>query len=424
MVLKRLFGWFFGGWPRDLPRFYPEADELRLAEFMSRADYALARSLDNVYVLPFAGEDDDEEQDAFGFGLSRLMIRNLMLLRDASIHGPEDTPRSASVSAAALAASNRKSCYVSGAANFGESGFSLRFEVRRPGRATTGGAVSHADFAPFVRECAAAIGRGLGSRLETSVPDAWETGQPRDLRSLLRYGLMGVRFDRSETAARARAAREALSDDPNFVLPAWEIDDELPEARPAYLEALRRDPHNAQLCFLTFCSVWLSKGPQPEAVQFCRKAIELACGHGKAHMCAPHAAPPHADMLRHSELGYRLLPGNPFAVNNYVLYLRQIGAPPSELVELAKEGIAVDPCDPGNYDQAISLCCEQEAFREALEIAERLQALFEPEMDERALYCLKQNPERARQLNAGEYDPATENRDRIAQLRELVSQSE
>jgi hypothetical protein len=137
-------------------------------------------------------------------------------------------------------------------------------------------------------------------------------------------------------------------------------------------------------------------------------------------MCLPHAAVPEADMLRHSELGYRLLPGNPFAVNNYILNLRRRGTTAEQLVELAEEGIAVDPEDPGCYFQMIDLFYKNKEYRAALKVAERLQRLFEPKMNPRALYCLKQNPARAKQLESGQYDPAAENRRVITQLRALL----
>jgi tetratricopeptide (TPR) repeat protein len=211
-----------------------------------------------------------------------------------------------------------------------------------------------------------------------------------------------------------------LAAEPGFAVVAWEVDGDLPLARDVYLEALRHDPYNAQLCFDAFCTVWRSQGPQADALQFCRKAIELSPGHGKAHMCAPHAAVPEADMLRHSELGYRLLPGNPFAVNNFLISLRKAGISSDKMMELAEEGIAADPCDPGCYLQMIDLFVKNEEYQAALEIAQRLQKLFEPVMNERALYCLKQNPARARQIESGQYNPAAENRRRIAELRRLV----
>jgi hypothetical protein len=55
-------------------------------------------------------------------------------------------------------------------------------------------------------------------------------------------------------------------------------------------------------------------------------------------------------------------------------------------------------------------------------MAERLQDLYEPEYNERTLYCLRQNPEVARRIDSGEYDPAAENRKLIAQLRAPAKQ--
>ena len=80
----------------------------------------------------------------------------------------------------------------------------------------------------------------------------------------------------------------------------------------------------------------------------------------------------------------------------------------------------MDPSDPGNYSRLIELYCGQGSYRAALRFAERLQELYEPEYNERALYCLRQNPEMARLIDTGEYDPAAENRKLIAELRREV----
>jgi hypothetical protein len=45
-------------------------------------------------------------------------------------------------------------------------------------------------------------------------------------------------------------------------------------------------------------------------------------------------------------------------------------------------------------------------------------------MDERALYCLRQNPQRAKLIDSGKYDPAAENRQRIMELRRRVQSEE
>ncbi len=57
------------------------------------------------------------------------------------------------------------------------------------------------------------------------------------------------------------------------------------------------------------------------------------------------------------------------------------------------------------------------ANREALVMAERLQKLFEPAINERTLYCLEQNPKTAQAIQAGHYNPAAMNRRLIDELR-------
>lgn len=284
--------------------------------------------------------------------------------------------------------------------------------------------VRHETFRTFLLECSYAIAELLGSNVGETAEKAWRVAQPRDAQSLIRLGRLHLDFDRRQMAERGRAALRLLDDDPDFIVAMWDFDEELPGAREHYFEGLRRDPYNAQLCFLTFCTVWKSRGPQPEALQFCRRAIALSPGHGKAHMCAPHTAQRPVDLLRHSELGYRLLPGNSFAVNNYTIALARANAPAEKRIELAEEGIENDPHDPGSYDRLIELYTRLGDYRNALATARRLQKLYEPTMHERTLYCLRQNPERARLLAARAWDPAAENRKRIAELRRRVESEE
>src|SRR5262249_50777607 len=109
-----------------------------------------------------------------------------------------------------------------------------------------------------------------------------------------------------------------------------------------------------------------------------------------------------------------------FAINNYFLALRRRGLTGERLTQLAKEAIAADPHDPGGYMRLMELCYMNDEFAEALEVAERLQRLFEPVMNQRALYCLRQNPACARQIDSGKYNPGAENRRRIAFFRSKV----
>jgi hypothetical protein len=383
-------------------------------------EYAYVKSFDNLYVLPFVSQSSEPVQMSFGLGLSRLMIRNLMLLRDVSIHGPEDTSEVPYEAIHDFAEAQPRSGHVTGVANFGPDGYSLQVEAHRPGGPVGRTHVRQEDFKAFLGECSSAIAGLLGRKVADGIARAWNVAQPRDAKSLVQLGKIHLDFTRQQPAERARAAERLLDVDPDFVVAMWDIDEELPGSLQKYLTGLKRDPYNAQLCFLLFCTIWASKGPQPEALQFCRKAIELSPGHGKAHRCAPHAAQRPAEMLRHSELGYRLLPGNSFAVNNYTIALARANAPAAKQIELAEEGIAADPRDPGSYLGLIELCINLGDHKTALATAERLQKLFEPVMDERALYCLRQNPRLAQLIDSGEYDPAADNQQRIAELRKLV----
>jgi tetratricopeptide (TPR) repeat protein len=417
MLFNRLFGRDPPGEPAGVPRLYPDLDPLQLDRFLTDQSYARIKAFDNFYVLPFLSRDCEPVQKYFGLGLSRLMIRNLMLLRDVSIHGPEDTPQVPREAVPAVARDQPRSCHVAGVADFGPEGYSLQAEVHRPGRSVKAARVRHKNFSAFLSECSSAVAELLGSAVGDRTAAAWDVGQPRDVKSLIHLGKIHLDFKRQQTAERGRAALKLADLDPDFVVALWDFDEELPGAREKYFKGLKRDPYNAQLCFSTFIAVWTSKGPQPEALQFCRRAIELSPGHGKAHMCAPHAARKPVEMLRHSELGYRLLPGNSFAVNNYTIALTRANAPAERRIELAKEGVEADPRDPASYMRLIELCASLGDYKAALATAERLQKLYEPKMDERALYCLRQNPQRAKQIDSGQFDPAADNRRRIAELR-------
>ena len=126
-------------------------------------------------------------------------------------------------------------------------------------------------------------------------------------------------------------------------------------------------------------------------------------------------------MLRHSKLGYQLLKGNSFAVTNYINNLVRYGAGPEQLLEIAREGIANGPEDPGTYHQMIRIFCNLQQFQAALDVAYELRKLFEPEVNPRAIYCLRQTPEIARRMDAGTYDPVRETRKLIRQLEQKVN---
>src|SRR6185503_13658037 len=155
-----MFQWLFGtSWPDDVPRFYPDLNAMQLAEFLSDEEFERIKSFENVYIVPFGAADGDPQQAGFGFALSRLLIRNLMLLDDVSIHGPEDTPDAGPETVPYLAASNRLSSYVGGVASCDDDGFTLHVDVYRPNHDRGSAKVQASDLGVFVRKCGTTIGR-------------------------------------------------------------------------------------------------------------------------------------------------------------------------------------------------------------------------------------------------------------------------
>lgn len=423
MIFSKIFG---SRWPKGIPKLYPLLDGPELCDFLDTQEFERIKQLQMAMICPLyseARQERDKLDCLFGAGLSRLLIRDLMLIKNISIRGPEDTANVPMELVEQISNSESKAntMFVTGECRVAD-GFSLEYEIWQRGERISADSVSHADLHSFIRVCAESIGRAIGGHVTPDLNEAWGLSRPKDEQSLARLGLLDLVYRRDESPKPNEIVAKALEEDPNFAILHSQYRDT--ETLRGHLKTFEMDPFDAQNCFSLFIIIWKSNGGyEPEAVQFLRKAIGLAPGHGKAHMCAPHAAHPdrQAKMIRHSELGYRLLPGNPFAINNYILNLQRAKAPADQIIPLAKEGIANDPADPGNYQRMIEICVEAKDYKTALIVAEELQKLYEPEMNERALYCLKQNPRAAQLLEAGEWDPAAENRKLMQDLQSKIA---
>ena len=416
MIFDRLFDRLFPGLSARILTLYPGLGPGELEQFLTESDYARIRSFDNVYILPFLSRNGEWAKKCFGLGLSRLLIRNLMLLRDVSIRGPEDTPEAPCEAIHKVVEAQPRSSHVTGVASVGGDGYSLQVSIHRPGRPVHTDRVRQTDFPAFLCECSSAIAMLLGSKVGDGQTKAWSEGQPRDANSLIQLGKFHFDFKRQQRVERGRAAKDLLKVDPGFVVALWDYDGELPGAKQEYLAALRRDPYNAQLCFEAFCTIWTSKGPQPVALQFCRKAIELSPGHGKAHMCALRSTATGRDV---AAFGTRLSAAARQFVRRQQLRHRLGSRERSSREEdrVGQRGNGVGPQKSGQLPASHrALCSSLGDHSTGLAIAERLQQLFEPTIDKRALYCLRQNPRIARLIDSGQYDPAAENRRRIAEL--------
>ena len=404
---------YHGTWPSGIPRLYPDLSDLKISQIMSRELYGRIKKFPLVMVTPFVSEDDTGSDLAFGLGFSRVLIRDLMTVRNISVRGPEDTPMIDTGSVPALSGQDDKTTYVTGFVTRGHGSYQADIQAWRAGELIDADTVQGTDLVEFIQSCDEAIVAMVGGKVTESIRKMWTSGRPGSDEILQAFGSVLAQAESEEDEEVSEQMLELAWKDRDFILPVHHID--MKQHLNLVLTALERDPFDAQLCFLLFTGVWDSSGPQPEAVQFLRRCLTISQGHGKAHMCAPHAAHAAVDMRLHSELGVRLLPGNAFAINNFILYAQEAGETPDRIVPLARMAVDCDPYDPNGYERLMDLYIELDDYEQAIEIAVRKLELFEPEPNERAIYCLQQNPAMAEMLQEG-FDPAEWTRDQIREL--------
>ncbi len=404
-------------WPAGIPRLYPTLNAAELSDFLTDREYARLKRVPRVMVFPF-----DAPERPLGLALSRLLLRDLLLVPGLSVRGPEDVPTEP------LSAFREDNAYVrsheaavGGTLERDNDSWRLRLEIRGPDLGLGRPELSAANPVDLVVPAGDAVAAALKAPLTPVAREGRRHGRPASLESLRRFGRAAADRRNPDVQREVVALRRS---DPGFSLPASLLDSESAGGKAGILNALDADPFDANLRFSAFIAVWISVAPQPEALQFVRQAIELSPGHGKAHMCAGHAAHPSVDMIRHYRLGYRLLPGNPFAVSNLLLNLKdRPDADPGLLIELAHEGIGHDEEDPSNYHLLIEILEKQGEFRKAIEVAESLRDLLGPPLNERTKYCYEQNPQRKKDLEDGTFDPARELDATLASLRRRLDAS-
>jgi len=409
-------------WPEDLPRLYPDLDDRSLCSFFNKEQCRQVRNVPKVVILPIASSKNTELDKAFGAATARLLMRDLMLVGDLSIASPEDTPWMFMEEAHQIYPyRDERAIWVSGSSRVRRDSFGAELRFHRPGMETCATVIKEPKFLDFLSQCAATIvSLAGGGTVPDSVQKMWTIGRPATVKNLVDFGQILTR-DISEEE-KSRLAVKLWFHDKNFALALQMAKAEYePNLRSILLEAFDRDPYNAQLCYQLFHALWSGRGYEPYALQYLRRAIELSPGHGRAHLHASRALHPDANVLIHSHLGYRLLPGNTQAIDNYIHHLSGAGQSPTRLLKLAKKGLKADPYDPSSYYRLIDLYIEMEQYDEALQIAERLNGLLMPEIDERAWQCMEQNPHLRDKLLSGEYDPVQENLSLIRQLRDAVS---
>ena len=397
-------------WPSGVPRLYAGPAE-EIAPFLDEAEIERLYQLPLVRVVAQLDPDGGDDAELLT-GCARLLIRNLMPVRDLSVRGPEDSPpelrgedpedeESESWELLIAMRSHRDRILVTL-----EGAEKLRLEIsldeiRRDPQNVWGRASRQ-------------IVEHLGLEVSEELLAAWGRGQPLDADSLKLHGSLvlgsGAKSNEDIVASWRR--------DPAYATLLWSLEEPYP--REALLEGLEQDPDNAQLCFLLFCCLWQDGGFEPWAMQYCRKAIELSPGHGKAHMCLPHAAPDRIPLLVHSELGARFLPTNPFALSNYFNSLKRWGCRDERMMRLAQACVQLDPMNPGGYKRIIEQLLLERRFDEAVEVSAALCELYRPPMDERTRYCLTQNPTLKDRLQREGWSPYQDSLRELARLERLA----
>jgi hypothetical protein len=426
----REFGRKLLGKPRwDGPDLYPGVDASRVSRYLAADEAVRIRGLPRLMILPFEPEPGDEDTDTalLSFAISRVLGRDLMLLSSLSVRGAEETPASplSAIRRGIAELQQGETQVLSGTFRLEPGRFHAQVELIPTDGESVTVPVQADDLTVFFQRLARGAAYLLGLKIPPAAEAGWATGRPPGVETLLAYAPIAIRAaarEEDDPALDAEAI-ELWNAHPEFSLPLHLINPRSPGVATTLLEGCRRDPFDAHLHFLTFCALWNSEGPQREALQFCRRALDLSPGHGKAHMCLPHAAPPHRDLLRHSELAYHLLPGNPAAVNNLILYLRRAGGQEGRLLELAREGIENDPYDPGPRYRLIELLEAAGHFQEALIAARELRRLYGPPMEKRTRQRLEQHPRTRADLASGRLDPVRHADTLIAELEKRLKKN-
>ncbi len=402
-----------------IPRLYPDIEDPKFALFRTPAQSAEIKKYPLVMVLPFVDEPSSQDEKLFGAGFARLLIRNLMLARKICVKGPEDTPDAGLNDVRRHLDSFKQHILIGGKIVFGNGFIQADVTFLTPNGKSVDKSFRARDGRNLLWQCSEQISKILRAEVDDGIREMWKYGQPNTNyeQSVMQLGFVQMAYD-IQDPQRSKQAVALLNSVPSLSVCCAYIDDDCtPDAARLFLRSYEYDPYDPQLCFGLFTATWQSTGHEPYSLQFIRRGLELSPGHGKLNMCAPHTAHPSVtrQMLHFSELGYRLLPGNSFAINNYLINLHESGAPTRVFFDLANEGLAADPYDPGCCQRLLDIFQEQGQYTAALKIAMKLEGMYRT-MHPRTRYCIQQNPQRAEMLANG-YDFTANMRETIQELR-------
>lgn len=269
--------------------------------------------------------------------------------------------------------------------------FSVRFDERQLGE--------------MLVRVSGELARRLGIKPTAQTQADWEANLPVDWTAVCLAGICWEQQDSQlllELAHQHRIHADALC--------GMSREDESPLTHAAYAFGTSIDHTNPQLLFFHFIAIWKGRD-QPRAADLLRRSLMAAPGHGKSQMCLPHVTPITAEstpyVLAHSRAAYRLLRGNSFALNNYSNYLQSLSPGDPQLYELMRRAIELDPMSPLGYANVIDFLLAQNRPQEALPYARQLAKICTPPAENRTEYCLRQVPALAALMDRGEFSVAS-----------------
>lgn len=408
--LRRLIDRPLRQWPADIPQLYPDLSPTELGQIASPELAAAQRGARVVMVCPLHEAQARPSAAAAGVGVARVVMAGLSLVPGLSVRGPEDTPVGALPVARRLLRSRAPAdVIVSGrvALSAQPSADILLLWRRRAEQAIS---VRARSAERLLLKLVELLAEALGGQASPALRKQWAASMPPSDRAVRTMGALLLMPSADHTQLTALWRKH-----PSFSVPLHGLRRGADDTA-LLVEACAACPDDPRLHLMAFERLWDGQPYQPATAQYLRRALELSPGLGRAWLYAAHAAHPRADRLTFAELGYRLLPGDPCATSGYGRALRRQHHPIQHWIRLAREGIAADPFGPGNYELAIEGLVELGQRTEALALARKLQALYEPEIHERTRRRLWQDPLLRARLCDHSWDPAAEVRHRIAAL--------
>ena len=411
-------------WKRELRYMLrPEQRRIDEVQFMSRDMYERIARFPIVHILPpFDAGTSTETERCLAWGLSRQLMRNLMLVRNMSIRGPEDSSWWSHDQMDRALQREPEDILVTGVLKM-ETGFRCDFELHRREQKPQQVLVQQRDFRDFLESCTQKLASALKAEVTELTEAGWKVGQPMKMETLLQYGELIDADDGEE--GDAENIEPLWEADPAFSIGPARVSDDKSVERLMQNRALQHDAFNAQLMWqLSMSAFDADLEFDMLAFRFKKRAVELSPGHGKAHMCLPHSgANDIAFMLPHSWLAYYLLPDNAYAVNNLLGYMRDDSEGRKQidtLIGLCSDAIRADHENPDGYRFLLNILEESERYEDAMRVAEELMKLYAPDLNPRTRRCMELGARESQWLADG-WDPAKDLHERMDELRAKIT---